>query len=65
MIEDLFSRLSGESIVRRTISFYNKESHFSTGESAVDIFQMFAMDQLNMNYLFSACFINYEIVLTH
>ena len=40
--KDLFSRLSWENIVRRTISFYNKGLHVAAGESSMG-FQMFAM----------------------
>ena len=52
---DLFSRLSRGSIVRRTNSFYNKEIHVSAGESFVE-FQMFAMGWLDMNYFFFSLF---------
>ena len=45
-----------EYIVRRTISFCNKELQVFVGESLVECFKFFAMDQLNVNYfVFSLC----------
>ena len=44
-------------IVRRTISFYNKQSYVSAGGSSVYFFQMFAMGQLDINYFFFSLFL--------
>ena len=54
-----------EHVVRRTISFCNKNYKFHVGESLVEIFKRCAMDLLNVNYfVFSFVSINCEIILT-
>ena len=56
-VERTFSQQICEKyVVRRTISFCNKELQVSVGESLVECFKCFAMDQLNVDYfIFSLC----------
>ena len=64
-IEDFFLWDLWEPVVRRTISFCNKNYNFPVGESLVELFKCCAMDVLNVNYfIFSFVSMNYEIVLT-
>ena len=62
---DLFSRLSWESIVRRTISFYNKQSYVSIGESCMDFFKCMLWASWIWIISFQLVSINCEIILTH
>ena len=51
-------------VVRRAISFCNKNYNFLVGENLVERFKCRAMDVLNVNYfIFSFVSMNCEIVL--
>ena len=65
-VERNFSQIDlWDYVVRRTISFCNKNYKFSVGESLVEIFKCCAMDVLNVNYfIFSFVSMYYEIILT-
>ena len=60
-----FSRLSWERIVRRTISFYNKESYVFNGEISMDFSNVCYGPVGYEQFLFHLVSINCENVLTH
>ena len=64
-MKGLFPSYSGGHIVRRTISFCNKDFSLPVGERAVKFSKCHAMDGRKMNYfIFQLMSINREIVLT-